>query len=462
MLLISRISIVVLLAPLALLQAQPVGKLVDLRAYGLNIPPGEVVASTGQNVQTTDEFGQTVIGRVHVTVGDYHVVLLPDGQLVARPASEALETDRPFQGADKQQLGKLLEQQAFSGFKVRKSGRYVYLYNTSEAFAQATTQILEKMAPGILGYMKNLDLEVHEPEVPLVVVMFRTEAEFQRYRETPPGIVAYYHTLTNRVVMYEESRFSEIKPELAIKQKINTVAHEGVHQLLHNIGVQTRTAQWPMWITEGIAEYLSPTSTGQYMRWKGAGTVNDFRMFELEQFLKGSDMLTKSPGAWIENVVTSYQLDSQGYASAWVLAHYLAKIRPLQFKSYLQDLQRLGPLDGSYRLSADGKIPKHLELFTQHFQLQPQEIESRVVPYINKLPYKDPFIDWPHVTVLIRFRSPRGVQLLGNVFHNNQVADQWLDRTLEQLKLSRDQVQVQRKIFPTRVLAERYVRATVN
>ncbi|MEL0096216.1 MAG: hypothetical protein VW875_10275, partial [Planctomycetaceae bacterium] len=121
-----------LVAPLALVQAQPVGKLLDLRAYGLNIPPGEVIASAGQNVQTTDEFGQKVIARVHVTVGDYHVVLLPDGQLVGRPASETLETDKPFQGADKQQLGKLLEQQMFSGFKVRKSGRYVYVYNTSD------------------------------------------------------------------------------------------------------------------------------------------------------------------------------------------------------------------------------------------------------------------------------------------------------------------------------------------
>ncbi len=443
-------------------QAQPVGKLLDLRAYGLNIPPGKVIASQGQNVLTMDEFGKSVVGKVHVTVGNYHIVLLPDGQLVGRSITETSETTRPFTGADKQQLGNLLQQQVFTGFKVRKSGRYVYLYNTSDAFAQATSQILEKMAPGILGYMRNLELQVHEPEVPLVVVMFATEAEFQRYRNTPPGIVAYYHTLTNRVVMYEESRFSELKPELAIKQKINTVAHEGVHQLLHNVGVQTRTAQWPMWLTEGIAEYLSPTSTGQYMRWKGAGTVNDFRMFELEQFLKSTELLSKSPGTWMEELISSHQLDSQGYASAWLLTHYLAKLRPMQFRTYIQELQRLGPLDGSYRLSAEGRIPRHLDLFAKHYQLDPAELETRLVPYVNKLPYKDPFIEWPHVTVLLRFQGPRGVQMLGNVFHNNEIADKWLAKTLEQLKLNRGQVQVQRKVFPTRVLAERYVRTSVN
>ena len=455
-------TLLILLSTASIVVAQPVGKLLDLRSYGFNIPPGTVVSTRGQHVATVNEFGNPVIGKVHVTLGDYHIVLLPDGQLVGRAISEAPVSDEPFVGADKGQLGKMLQQQLFAGFQVRKSGRYVYVYNTSEAFAQSTSQILEKMAPGIIGYMKNLDVQVHEPEVPLVVVMFRTEAEFQRYRETPPGIVAYYHTLTNRVVMYEESKLSEIKPELAIKQKINTIAHEGVHQLLHNIGAQTRTSQWPMWITEGIAEYLSPTSTGQYMRWKGAGTVNDFRMFELEQFIKTTELLAKSPGKWMQDVITAYRLDSQGYASAWVLTHYLAKVRQTQFKAYIQELQTLGPLDGGFRVSADGTIPRHLDLFVKHFQFQPKEVEAKLVPYLNKLPYKDPFIDWPHVTVLMRFRGPRGVQMLGNVFHNDEIADQWLSRTIDQYDLERNQIQVQKKVFPTRILAERYVRGSLK
>ena len=262
--------------------------------------------------------------------------------------------------------------------------------------------------------------------------------------------------------MYEESKLAEIKPELAIKQKINTIAHEGVHQLLHNIGAQTRTSQWPMWITEGIAEYLSPTSTGQYMRWKGAGTVNDFRMFELEQFIKTTELLAKSPGKWMQDVITAYRLDSQGYASAWVLTHYLAKVRQTQFKGYIQELQTLGPLDGGFRVSADGTIPRHLDLFAKHFQLQPKEVEAKLVPYLNKLPYKDPFIDWPHVTVLMRFRGPRGVQMLGNVFHNDEIADQWLSRRIDQYDLERSQIQVQKKVFPTRILAERYVRGSLK
>ena len=73
----SRILAVILLTPLVV-QAQPVRKLLDLRAYGLNIPPGEVIASEGQNVFAMAECGQSVVGKVHVTVGNYHIVLLPD------------------------------------------------------------------------------------------------------------------------------------------------------------------------------------------------------------------------------------------------------------------------------------------------------------------------------------------------------------------------------------------------
>ena len=108
--------------------------------------------------------------------------------------------------------------------------------------------------------------------------MFRTEAQFQRYRRMPPGVVAYYDTLSNHIVMYEESRLFRTAPELAIQQAISTIAHEGAHQILHNIGVQARLSKWPMWLTEGLAEYFAPTTFGRRMQWKGAGQVNDLRI----------------------------------------------------------------------------------------------------------------------------------------------------------------------------------------
>jgi hypothetical protein len=105
--------------------------------------------------------------------------------------------------------------------------------------------------------------------------MFRTEEEFHNYAPVPQGVVAYYDQITNRVVMFEQSDLVERVPEIAVKEAISTVAHEGTHQILHNIGVQQRLSRWPMWISEGLAEYFAPTSVDQRVRWKGAGQVHD-------------------------------------------------------------------------------------------------------------------------------------------------------------------------------------------
>ena len=115
--------------------------------------------------------------------------------------------------------------------------------------------------------------------------MFRTQEEFEKYREVPPGLVAYYNGLSNHVVMFEQSKLAEVAPELAFKQAISTIAHEGVHQVLHNIGVQKRLSRWPVWMSEGLAEYFAPTELDRRVRWKGVGLVNDLRLHELSGVL---------------------------------------------------------------------------------------------------------------------------------------------------------------------------------
>jgi hypothetical protein len=442
--------------------AQPVGRILDVRGYGFDIPPGEVAAGDNVVVRTRDRYGTHVLARVQVNVGENRIVLLPDGQLVARHQRESVLVGEAFKKADMVQLGKQLIQEEFPGFRVKRTAHYIYIYNTSENFATSTSKILEMMTPGIIGYMKNLGLEVHQPEVPLVVIMFKTEEQFRQYRKIPDGMIAYYHTLTNRVVMHEESRLATVKPELALKQKINTIAHEGVHQLLHNIGVQTRMSAWPMWITEGIAEYLSPTTTAKYMRWKGAGQVNDFRMMELEQFLVSSTQISQSPGDWLTETIMASRLDSKGYASAWALTHYLAKTRRTQFNAYVQELQKLGPLDGGYRVVTDGTVPRHRELYAKHFDADLAMTETRLRQYLAKLPYVDPFIEFPHVSVVIGFTINGRFQKMGGVFHNRTLARQWVAKTITELKLAPNNVRTEMKSFGNRILAQRYLRANIQ
>jgi hypothetical protein len=74
-----------------------------------------------------------------------------------------------------------------------------------------TKGILESMLPGVRKFTSSLGLKSHDPEVPLVAIMFRTQDEFNRYSRMPDGIVAYYDVASNRIVMYEESPLFRIR-----------------------------------------------------------------------------------------------------------------------------------------------------------------------------------------------------------------------------------------------------------
>jgi len=450
------------LAPARNLPAQNAPTIVDPRRFGIELAPGTLAKGKGETVSTTDENGQPAIGRVHVRVGEGAIILLPDGQLVPRKAGQFTPSARPFEPLSKDALLKRLAAE-FPSFKTRASttAPYVYVYNASDEFATATSRILESMlsdTKGLRAFADNQRIDSHSPEIPLVVVMFRTEEEFQNYRRLPEGVVAYYHTLSNRVFMYEQSRLGQVRPDLALRQSISTIAHEGAHQILHNIGVQQRLSLWPMWLAEGLAEYLAPTSTGKGLTWKGTGQVNDMRMFELEQYLK-SRAAEEPNGEMIEQTVMAPRLTSTGYAAAWSLTHYLAKAKRVEFAAYLRDVSQLGPLEGvGAAAEPKGLVRENMDLFTKHFGDDLKDHERRLVLHLKKLPYSDPFADFPHCVALLTIPGQRPPRQVGT-FHSPTLAQKWIRDTIEGLPADqRDKADSSIRVFPNRAQAESYAR----
>lgn len=435
------------------------GQVVDPRPYGFEMPAGRLEPGAGKRVTTIDDQGRSVIARVYVTVGEYQILLLPDGHLTARPAQGTRLTERPFVADSQDVLAQRLTQQGpLKGFRTKATDAYLYIYNTSDEFETVTRRILERMLPALRGYARNRDIPTVAPEVPLVVIMFRDAEQFQAYRRMPSGVVAYYNTLTNQVVMYEESSIRKTNPEIAKQQSLSTIAHEGVHQILHNIGVQQRLSRWPMWISEGLAEYFAPTSVGRGTRWKGAGQVNDLRMFEMEQFLKGQDK-REFDGQWAQQTVTAYRLTSTGYASAWALTHYLAKSRKEQFTAYWKEILQLGPFEGGYPVLQRGMVPQHLVLFRKHFGGDFTVLEERLFRYLSKLPYDDPFKDYPHYVALVVLPVGRQQKREANVFHGTKLAEKWVSVTLGELTPEqRRGAQVKIQKFANRAQAVQFAR----
>jgi hypothetical protein len=430
---------------------------------GLMVPEsGLIRPGEGRRVLVNDD-GKEAVAKILVDVADYRVVEMPDGRLKSVPADEAKATDQPFVPMTKSEVATNLTFDRFKGFRTRSTRRFVYIYNTSEGFYTATSRILESMYPAVLAYFeRQKELSVHEAEVPLVIIMFRTEKEFQNYMRMPEGVVAYYNAVSNHVVMYEQSALVEIAPELAVKQSIATIAHEGVHQILHNIGVQGRLAAWPMWISEGLAEYFAPTSVDRRSRWKGVGTPNDVRMYELVQYVKKRPPGTET-GSLVRRVVESAEFNSLEYAASWALTHLLATRNKEKFLGYIAEISKTQPLADrdtgeSKKTSAD-----LVEVFTKHFGSDYEKLEKDLFSHLRKLPYTDPIENQTHYVAMFVLDRGATIQRKAGVTTSPAAVRKWQNEALSELPAAqRNRVSFRYQVFPSKSAASRYADQWLN
>jgi len=381
----------------------------DPSELGLKLPIAEPVPADGRRVLVKSDDDEVVVGKVQVELGESFVVIMPDGKIQVFKQSEATLTDRPFVGVTMKDLSAKL-QAKFPGFTVQSTKRFIYVYNTSAKFHKGTSSILESLYPGLVNYCKGRKLATEDPPYPLVVIMFRTRQQWEDYMHgmfAGSSVAAFYDGATNRVVMYEQSELGEDAPEYAQKQLISTVAHEGVHQILHNIGIQQRLSRWPMWISEGLPEYFAPTSMGRNLGWKGAGQVNDLRMKSIDRLLRMGPQLsissTKASNSTTEAIVTATDLDADGYAWSWALAHFLGEKKKDIFSKYLAEIATAGPMKKTD--SAEQR-----RVFVKHFGSEFAKLDTEMMKHLRALPYIDPIENMTHYVVMMRY--PQGLRTM--------------------------------------------------
>jgi Protein of unknown function (DUF1570) len=403
----------------------PGSKLLTPASFGLDLEVAHVVPCDLKCVQITDG-GSSMVAKVHVRIGNDFVVMLPDGRLVARRADEVSETDKPFRAAKPDEMAELLlagPLERFRGMRVLRSKHYLFLYNTSDEFAKTTRNNLESMLLGVQKHVEKHWLTPGEPEVPMVVIMFATDREYQAYREMPEGVPGWYDMVSNQIVLREETDAGNL-PEIARAELISTISHEGAHQILHNIGVQQRLSLWPMWLSEGLAEYFAPTSLANRGRWKGAGVVNDLRMFELESYLQ-SRYITGFDGKTISGTIGAPRLDSTGYATAWSIVHFLASKRKKEFNELVIQMSKLGPMRGMAARPGE-VIAENLQYFHQAFGDDLKSMENEMLKYLAELEYVSPVSHLQHFVGMVVVPSENGEpRRLACFFHTRERVEKW-------------------------------------
>jgi hypothetical protein len=290
-----------------------------------------------------------VVGSAPGQVG----VLLPDGRF-GMITGLPQYTNEPFLSATMDQIRQELtaDGQPFARFHVKQSRHYLVLYQSTPAFAEASLRLLEGLYRGLFEAFRHRSLPIHEAEFPLVAIIFRTERDFRAH--APAAInaqaIAYYEIGSNRVYMYQKSDRDRQDPDHAALLKPETVAHEGTHQVLQNIGVHPRPSAWPPWLIEGLAEYCAPpTMTRRGAAWGGIGQVHVFDLAALRRIGDPWSSTAKRespPGlSAVHRLVSLPQLTTHDdYARAWALTHYLAQRRGPDFLAYLKAMGRIPPL----------------------------------------------------------------------------------------------------------------------
>jgi hypothetical protein len=298
-----------------------------------------------------------VSGRLEVEAKDGGLLLLSaDGELHAIQPDEIIRRthdDEPFQPLPAEELGRKLLKKLPDGFKARSTAHYLICYNTSDAYAEWCGALFERL------YRARKGFKLHEPEFPLVAIVFADRAAYAKYAEAELGpgaasIVGYYHMQTNRVTMYDltgmeslrapgksrgsAAQINQMLAQPAAEASVATIIHEATHQIAFNSGLQKRFADIPLWVSEGLAVYFETPDLQSAKGWRNIGAVNRPRLDRFREYLTSRNGNSLQTLSMDDQRFRDTRQALDAYAEAWALNYYLLRQKPREYVAYLKSL----------------------------------------------------------------------------------------------------------------------------
>lgn len=316
-----------------------------------------------------NEQQQALTGKVVVTAQDGGVLLMTgDGMLWPITPAELIkhETDeKPFAPLTADALTKKLLADLPAGFDTHVTAHYLICFNTSRAYAQWCGALFERLYKGFTNFWSQRGFKLHEPEMPLVVLVFADRDAYAAHSKAELGenagnVIGFYSLKSNRVTMYDLTGVESVRqagdkrgstaqinqmlmrPEA--ESMVATVIHEATHQLAFNCGLQQRYADIPLWVCEGMAIYFETPDLGSGKGWRTIGALNRTRLVKFRQYQ------ASRPADSLLSMIADDKRFRDGrqaldaYAEAWAFNYFLLRQRPKQYQAYLEILAKKTPL----------------------------------------------------------------------------------------------------------------------
>jgi hypothetical protein len=309
---------------------------------------GEEIAVSGRLLFDQEEIGMFLLSD-DGTLWSVH----PE-DLVSRK-----HDDEPMTPLSPEEMGERLRKE-LPGFEVHLTQHYVICYNTSRVYAQWCGALFERLYKAFTNFWQRKDFELHDPEFPLVAVVFADQASYVAYAgkelgdgaKSTPG---YYSLRTNRMTLYDltgvqklrragdkRASAAQVNQMLArpeAERLVATIVHEATHQIAYSCGLQTRHADIPVWFNEGMATYFETPDLASSKGWRTIGAVNQVQFAGFREYLRKqrpADSLVTLLAS--DDRLRDPERKADAYGESWALTYFLIRQRPKQYMAYVKML----------------------------------------------------------------------------------------------------------------------------
>ena len=257
-----------------------------------------------------------------------------------------------------------LDQAKIGPLNTVHSAHYVGIGDAPQAFITIILADCEQLAADYQRYFGSLGFHLHQPDRPLIVIMYRDDRSFGKFFRLPSLLeaaekaraqpekaraqpVGIYLRTTNVMHVFDW-RNVPIEPR-ASHRNMETLAHEGTHQLSFNTGLLNRAGDTPLCIVEGLGMHGEPRKTSGPSDF---GRLNPKRMNDLARIQRRVPWIPLRELIANDSVLRAGNADriELGYAQSWLLVHYLIK-EPAALPRFRQYLQAIAP-----RVNSDRRI----------------------------------------------------------------------------------------------------------
>jgi Protein of unknown function (DUF1570) len=319
-----------------------------------------------------------LVGKVEVEAADGGVLLLtadgamwslprnprPEDPVVGPPLVRRRTDEKPFVPLTREALSKQLAAELPTGFRIHTTQHYLLCYNTSPGYAQWVGALFERLYKGFYNYWTKKGAVLHDPQFPLVALVFDGPQAFQKHAAAELGagfdsILGYYSLKTNRMTMVDltgvegqrlgnqrtaGNRIQQILSQPGAERTVATIVHEATHQLAFNSGLQVRFADVPFWVSEGVAIYFETPDLDNAKGWRSIGSVNQFNLANFRRYLPSRPAGSLPQLLMEDKRFRDPAAVNSAYAEAWALNYFLLRTRDETYVRYLQALAGQTPL----------------------------------------------------------------------------------------------------------------------